>query len=98
MDLLEQYKQQNPQAFQEQKQSPPVDEYGREHGGMIRLAIRISGGRIQNTKQAHYVLLGVAVVAAATGIILFFAASFAPESAEIYSPVAEPFDSQTRLP
>ena len=72
MDLLEQYKQQNPKAFQEKKPLPLADEYGREYSGMIALVIRLSGGRIRDAWQANIMLLAVVVVIAVTASTIFF--------------------------
>lgn len=71
MDLLEQYKQQNPGAFQREKSQAPQDPYGYEYGGMVRFVMRLSGGRIRDAKQASYALLGIAIVCALGGILLF---------------------------
>ncbi|MFY9462892.1 MAG: hypothetical protein WAP52_01765 [Candidatus Sungiibacteriota bacterium] len=71
MDLLEQYKQQNPEVFREQKPVPMTDEYGREYSGMTALMIRLSGGRIQNAKQANWALLVLAGLAALSAFFLF---------------------------
>ncbi len=69
MDLLEQYKQQNPRAFQDYKLAPPSDEYGREYSAMITWMIHFSGGRIKDAKQASYALL---VLAGIIAVIAFF--------------------------
>ena len=72
MDLLEQYKQQNPKAFQEKKRAPMTDEYGRVYTGMIALVMRLSGGRIRDARQASYALLAVAVVLFLAALLFFF--------------------------
>lgn len=73
MDLLEQYKQQRPEAFQEQKPSTPAaDAYGREYGAIVRFAMRLSGGRIRNARQASVVLIAAAGIAFAVSLFLFF--------------------------
>ncbi|GEM_PF-910218 len=71
MDLLEQYKQQNPEAFQNKKPTSAVDIYGREYTGMMAWIIRISGGKIHDAKQASVVLLILAVVVAVAAVFLF---------------------------
>jgi len=71
MDLLEQYKQQNPEKFREQKPAQPADAYGREYSTLVALVMRLSGGRIKDAKQASYALLGVAMVIALVAGILF---------------------------
>ncbi len=75
MDLLEQLKQQNPEKFREQKPAPMTDAYGREYSGMVAFVIRLSGGKIQNTKQASYVLLVTAGVIVLATILVFFSNS-----------------------
>lgn len=71
MDLLEQYKQQNPEAFQKQKPPAMADAYGREYSGMIAFVLRLSGGRIRDARRAGYVLLVLAVGAVAVTFFLF---------------------------
>ena len=71
MDLLEQYKQQNPKAFQEKKPAPMTDEYGRVYTGMIAFVIRLSGGRIRDARRANYALM-VGVVLVISIAILFY--------------------------
>ncbi|MEK7099169.1 MAG: hypothetical protein AAB916_01480 [Patescibacteria group bacterium] len=72
MDLLEQYKQQRPEAFREQKQAPTADKYGRTYGGMTALVIRMSGGRIQDARGAMRVLLIAAVVTLLLSLLFFY--------------------------
>lgn len=71
MDLLEQYKQRHPEAFQEKK---PVatDPYGREYGMLIRLAIQLSRGYIRDARQANYALLTIAIVVGLAALLFFF--------------------------
>ncbi len=71
MDLLEQYKQQNPERFREQKSAPMTDAYGREYSMLVGFVIRLSGGKIRNAKQANYFLLGIAGIIAFISLILF---------------------------
>jgi len=71
VDLLEQYKQQRPDAFQERKPAP-ADAHGREYGAMIRMAMRLSGGRIRDARQANYTLLVTAVVVGFVALLFFF--------------------------
>lgn len=71
MDLLEQYKQQNPEKFREQKSPQPTDEYGRAYTGMSAFVMRLSGGKIKDTKQASYALFAVAVMFALAGLLFF---------------------------
>lgn len=71
MDLLEQYKQQNPEKFRDQKPAPMADAYGREYSGMIAFVIRLSGGRIRDAKQANYALLVIAGAITLAAVLFF---------------------------
>ena len=71
MDLLEQYKQQNPEAFQEKKQPRMSDEYGREYSGMVALVIRLSGGRIKDAWTANIALLVTCAIIVVSALIIF---------------------------
>lgn len=67
MDILEAYEKQNPRVVQvapQRQQSP-------EHGFFIRLVMRLSGGRIENSHQASYVLLAAAGVILLAAIVVF---------------------------
>ena len=76
MDLLEQYKQQRPEAFKPSVAAQPTtDPYGREYGTMVRLAMRLSGGRIRDARQASYALLAVAVMFGIATLLIFFSDS-----------------------
>ncbi len=75
MDLLSQYNKDQPEAFQEEKAAPITDEYGRAHSGMIRLVMRLSGGRIRDARTASYVLLIAAAVILTVSLVFFFAGS-----------------------
>jgi len=73
MDLLEQYKQQRPEAFKPSVAAQSTtDHYGREYGAMVRLVIRLSGGAIRDARQASYVLLAVAIVFGIATLLFFF--------------------------
>lgn len=85
MDLLEQYKQQNPEMFREENRPQATDEYGREYKGMVRLVMRLSGGRIRDTRRANMVLLGTAMVLTCITIAFFLLGS----SGGIEQPSAE---------
>lgn len=69
MDLLEQYKQQHPEAFREKPQWQPSSEYG----FLIRLVMRLLGVRVRDTRMASYVLLiaGVAVFVVSVAIFIY---------------------------
>ncbi len=71
MDLLEQYEKQNPRVVQAAPQRRPTDEYG----FFIRLVMRLSNGKIQNIRQASYVLLAAAGVVMLAAILVFLGAS-----------------------
>ncbi len=75
MDLLEQYKQQRPEAFKPVVPQPATDPYGREYGAMVRLVMRMSGGRIRDARQASYVLIAVAAVFLTVSLFFFFRGS-----------------------
>ena len=71
MDLLSQYKQEHPE-FQEKKQAPMTDEYGRVYTGMIALVMRLSGGRIRDARTATYALMAASVIVFIVSLFLFF--------------------------
>lgn len=81
MDLLSQYKQQNPEAFREQKPRQMTDAYGREQSGMIALVIRLSGDRIKDARQATITLGGIALFVLAVTVIIFWSALSGPAAA-----------------
>ena len=58
MDLLGQYKEQNPEAFREK----PQWEAPKEYGFFNRLIMRLSGGKIRDIDQASRTLAIVVVV------------------------------------
>lgn len=88
MDLLEQYKQQHPEAFREQKPRPLIDKYGRTDTGMIAFVMRLSGGRIRDAKTASYTLLMVAIVIGLISFLLFVKqfGIFASSPEKVYYP------------
>ena len=87
MDLLSQYKQDHPEAFQEKKAVPMADEYGRTYPAMVRLAMRLSGGRIRTAQQANYALLAAVVVIILVALLLFFGVpGSAPTQPNIINP------------
>lgn len=89
MELLSQYKQDHPEAFQEQKRPPLTHEYGRQYTGMIAFVIRLSGGRIRDANAATRVLLIAAAVIILISVILFFRTGTPRPSGPIV-PVAGP--------
>ena len=74
MDLLSQYKQDNPELFQKQKQAPIADESGRAYTGMVAFLIRLSGGRIRDARQASYALLGAVMFITIAALYIFISA------------------------
>lgn len=64
MDILGAYEKQN---LQQTIQPIAQRSYAPEYGFFIRLVMRLSGGKIENARQASYVLL------AAAGVIIFLA-------------------------
>ena len=58
MDLLEQYKQDNPEAFREK----PPEEISKEYGFFVRLAMKMSRGTIRDIKEANRVLVIAAII------------------------------------
>ena len=77
MDILSQYKQDNPDAFKEKLKWEPSKEYG----FFIRTVMRLSGGRIRDVNKAAFVLTiaGAAVFAVSIAIFVYnFSGSTAP--------------------
>ena len=69
MDILEKYKGEHPEAFRP-RENPGLAED--EYGFLIKLAIRMPGGFVQNARQANRMLLAAAGIAFAVAIFLFF--------------------------
>lgn len=94
MDILEQYEKQNPekkQALQETYEDPSQD-----YGPIIRWIMKVSGGRIQDVRQANVVLLGVAVCISGVSIYLIFSSGGSGHPV-INAPPPETVDNNTRL-
>lgn len=68
MDILGQYEKQQPQVIQ----AAPQRQLAPEYGFFIRLVIRLSGGRIQDSRRAVYVLLGIAAVFMLASLLFLF--------------------------
>ena len=79
MDLLEQYKLQNPEAFRPKDRE---SELGRgEYGFIVRFVIHLPGGMVRNAKEASYILLGAAgVLIVLTLIVSFWGSGSAPKA------------------
>ena len=69
MDVLQQYEKQ----FPEMNKPAPQWQPSREHGFLIRLVMRLSGGKIRDEAKALSVLLVVAVIgfAVSIGIVIY---------------------------
>lgn len=81
MDILEQYDRQNP----EQKQTPQniYEDMSGDYGPIIRWVMKISGGKIQNERQANTVLITAAVgIIIISVLILMFSGTPQGESRE----------------
>lgn len=77
MGLLEEYQRQHPAAFASQQQQQ--DRLGSgEYGFLIKFVIRLSGGLVQNARQANRVLLVAAVVFVFAAVSLYFWSSRSP--------------------
>ncbi|MBI4225189.1 MAG: hypothetical protein HY617_02570 [Candidatus Sungbacteria bacterium] len=75
MDLLQEYEKNQPKA-QLQRALPTegqllAQRYAPDAGFFIRLVMKLSGGRIENTRQASMVLLGVAGIILAISVTIF---------------------------
>ena len=68
MGLLENYREQHPEAFRDK----PKWESPREYGFFIRLVMRLSAGRIHDVNTASYVLLGAAVFIMIVAVVVIF--------------------------
>ena len=82
MDLLEQYNKDHPEALREQKPLYATDPYGREYPAIVRMVMRLSGGRIKDARQANYALMVFAVLALFVSLFLFFgggSGTFSPD-------------------
>ena len=72
MDILGEYEKQNPRPLQ---QAAPQRQLASEYGFFIRLVIKLSGGKIENIRQASYVLLAAAGVIMVATIFVFLGTS-----------------------
>ena len=71
MDILKQYEKENPDTVLQSSKWDISQEFQYE-SFLVRLVVRLSGGRIRDIKQANYVLLGFAVIAILISIFIFF--------------------------
>lgn len=79
MDILKQYEKQNPEI----PRAPASQEFQNE-SSLVRMVMRLSGGRIRNAKQANYVLLGFATILIVTSLFVSF--STGPSSEQFLPP------------
>ncbi|MEK7074199.1 MAG: hypothetical protein AAB968_00370 [Patescibacteria group bacterium] len=68
MDILEQYEKDLPQ----EPHQAPLWNQSDEYGWPTRFVMHYSGGRIQNEKQASYVLLAFVAILIIASLFLFF--------------------------
>jgi len=68
MDILQQYEKDLPQVS---RQVPQWESSG-EYGGLVRLVVRFSGGRIENERQANFVLIVTAVIIFGISLLIVF--------------------------
>jgi hypothetical protein len=71
MDILAEYEKQRPQVIQQTVRRSESSEYG----FFIRLVMRLSSGRITNTRQVSLVLAAAAGVMIFLALIIFFLVS-----------------------
>ncbi|MEK7082981.1 MAG: hypothetical protein AAB972_02320 [Patescibacteria group bacterium] len=70
MDILAQYEKENPK--QEQAPQNMYDDQSEEYGAIIRLVMKVSGGKIQGVRQANMVLIVAAGIMIITTLMLLF--------------------------
>lgn len=90
MDILGEYEKQNPQPVQ----AAPQRQLAPEYGFFIRLVMRLSGRRIENARQASYVLLALSITIIAVSFIIFLYQGGnglrPPPAGEVVYPKGEP--------
>lgn len=79
IDIREALKEFEMKSSVEQTQNVKQVSAGSEVSGMVRLAIRFSGGAIKNQRQAEYALLGLVLLMIAVSLFLLFSGGEAPE-------------------
>jgi hypothetical protein len=94
MDILGEYERQNPVAPVRSTSFRSDSEYG----FFIKLVMRLSGGKIENGRQASLVLLAVAGAILLTSISIFISTSglFSSRSTGMPAPIAGPEDPRFR--
>ena len=71
MDLLEQYKTEHPEAFARQPADMPVSDVP----AIVRMVMRLSGGKVVSIKAAYTALLISASVLFIAALLVFFVSS-----------------------
>lgn len=70
MDILAQYEKENPK--QEQASQNIYDDQSEDYGAIIHWVMKVSGGRIQDVRQANMVLIVAAVIMIIISLFLIF--------------------------
>ena len=84
MDILEQYEKENPEV------KIPEWQTSQDYSFLVRLVMRISGGRIQEEKQANYVLFVAVGIMFLVAILIFFVSGPSSEDKARFSTVCFP--------
>jgi len=93
MDILKQYEKQNPEVH---SQAPAQLQLSEDIGFLVRMTMKLSGGRIQNERQANKVLIGIVCLMAITAaLVLFSSGNFIQRSGRVV-PIAGPSDLQSK--
>ncbi|MDP3779356.1 MAG: hypothetical protein Q8R30_04930 [bacterium] len=91
MDILKQYEKQNPEI---RPQAPVQSHLSEDSGFLVRMTMKLSGGRIQNEQQANKMLVGiVCLMAVISALLLFSSGNFIQRSGRVV-PIAGPSDPQ----
>ena len=102
MDILSQYHKQRPEALQEKKAAPILDEYGRAHTSMVGFVMRLSGGRIRDANQANIMLVIIVVISLGLSLLVLIHPGSTtrplPSGKIIYPPGQPPRLDSTTIP
>lgn len=89
MDILQEYEKNQPKAPPQsaaQTQEQLIRQrYAPDAGFFVRLVMKLSGGRIENSRQASLVLLGTAIGIFVISVLVFFF-SFSGRPGEVVPP------------
>ncbi len=93
MDILQQYEKNQPQApiQQNARQNAPSSD-----GLLIRMVIKLSGGKIQNRKRALMILLGIAGVGLLAAVVLIFQSTGVTQHPSVNAPPPETVGQQNQ--